>query len=98
LLGCPLSLHVALPISAYVAIGIDVSERHRAEAEQRALQAQAEHRQRLETLGTFAGGVAHDLNNILTPVVGYSRMAEERAGGDPRSEEHTSELQSRENL
>lgn len=68
---------------AYVAIGIDVSERHRAEAEQRALQAQAEHRQRLETLGTFAGGVAHDLNNILTPVVGYSRMAEERAGGDP---------------
>ncbi|MFC3231185.1 ATP-binding protein [Marinibaculum pumilum] len=63
---------------AFIATGLDVTARHRAEAARRALQAELEHRERLETLGTFAGGIAHDLNNILTPVVGYVRMAEER--------------------
>ena len=66
---------------AFIATGLDVTARHRAEAARRALQAELEHRERLETLGTFAGGIAHDLNNILTPVVGYVRMAEDRIQG-----------------
>ncbi|MEQ8347930.1 MAG: ATP-binding protein [Sneathiellaceae bacterium] len=67
---------------AFVATGLDVTARHRAEAERRVLQARLEHRERLETLGTFAGGIAHDLNNILTPVVGYVRMAEDLRASD----------------
>ncbi|MGZ4973331.1 MAG: PAS domain S-box protein [Limisphaerales bacterium] len=37
--------------------------------EQRRLQEQAAHSQRLEMIGTMATGIAHDLTNILTPIV-----------------------------
>jgi C4-dicarboxylate-specific signal transduction histidine kinase len=36
---------------------------------QRQLAAQLAHAQRLEGLGTLAGGVAHDLNHILAPIL-----------------------------
>jgi len=43
-------------------VSTDVTER-------RAIQAQLLRAQRLESLGTLAGGIAHDLNNVLTPIV-----------------------------
>ncbi|MBE9047407.1 PAS domain S-box protein [Pleurocapsales cyanobacterium LEGE 10410] len=42
--------------------------------EQKQLQAQFLRTQRLESLGTLAGGIAHDLNNILAPILGFSRL------------------------
>jgi len=41
----------------------------RARAERRSLEAQFLRAQRLESLGTLAGGIAHDLNNVLAPIV-----------------------------
>ncbi|WP_019499681.1 response regulator [Pseudanabaena sp. PCC 6802] len=38
------------------------------------LEAQFYHAQRLESLGTLASGIAHDLNNVLTPVVALSQL------------------------
>lgn len=37
--------------------------------EKRALEAQLLRTQRLESIGTLAGGIAHDLNNVLTPIL-----------------------------
>ncbi len=51
----------------------DVTERRRLEAELR-------HAQKLESLGTLAGGVAHDFNNILTGLVGLVAAARESLG------------------
>jgi PAS domain S-box-containing protein len=45
-------------------------ERERHELEVRLFQAQ-----KLESLGVLAGGLAHDLNNMLTPVLGYVELA-----------------------
>ena len=42
------------------------------------LEAQLLHSQRLEAVGTLAGGVAHDLNNILTPMLMASGLLREK--------------------
>ena len=42
--------------------------------EKKQLTAQLLHSQRLESIGTLAGGIAHDLNNILTPILGFTQL------------------------
>jgi PAS domain S-box-containing protein len=49
----------------------DIAERKKAEAEARELAAQLDRAQKMEAVGRLAGGVAHDLNNILSGLVGY---------------------------
>jgi len=54
---------------------LDVTDRHRADEEQRLLRAQLRHAQQLEALGRLAGGIAHDVNNMLTVVMGFAESA-----------------------
>jgi signal transduction histidine kinase len=46
--------------------------------EKRTLEARLEHAQRLEAIGTLAGGIAHEFNNILGAILGYGEMALQR--------------------
>jgi len=52
----------------------DITRRRTAEEEQRRLQRRLQQAEKMEALGTLAGGVAHDLNNILGILVGYSEL------------------------
>ena len=55
-------------------IGNDITELKRADKEKKDLQAQLQRAQKMEAIGTLAGGVAHDLNNILSGIVSYPEL------------------------
>jgi PAS domain S-box-containing protein len=55
-------------------IGSDITELKRAEQEKRDLEARLQRAHKMEAIGTLAGGVAHDLNNILSGIVSYPEL------------------------
>jgi len=52
----------------------DITEQKKAEKERKQLEDQLQHAQKMEAIGTLAGGVAHDLNNILSGLVSYPEL------------------------
>ena len=57
----------------------DITDHKRAEEEKRSLEERLHRAEKMEALGTMAGGVAHDLNNVLGVVSLYSELIQEKA-------------------
>ncbi len=71
---------------------LDINEKIVAKAEKKELETRLRQCQRIKTIGILAGGIAHDLNNILTPIMGYAEMLKQLAPPGTRAQEYIQEI------
>jgi len=78
----------------YIGYLRDITQAKQAESERSRLEEQLRQAQKMEAIGHLTGGIAHDFNNILTSILGYAVMAEERigAGDDERLRRHLEQI------
>jgi len=73
---------------------VDITSLKNAQAQQKHLQAQLAQSQKMEALGTLAGGVAHDFNNILAAILGNADLARQDLPEHATSRESLHEISS----
>ena len=61
-----------------VSIVRDITQRKRAEMEKAALEVQLQQAQKLESIGTLASGVAHEINNPINAIMNYAQLIDRR--------------------
>ncbi len=63
-----------LPTGEIVAVYEDITKQKQLESDKKAIETRLSRAQKMEAIGLMAGGVAHDLNNILTGITGYPEI------------------------
>ena len=79
-------------VYAVCGISTDITDYKLAERERRELREHLYHIQRLESIGTLAGGVAHDFNNILAIIMCYGGLLEKELENDGMSREYVQNI------
>ncbi|MDD3118314.1 MAG: PocR ligand-binding domain-containing protein [Victivallales bacterium] len=62
-------------VGGLIAVSVDITARKRGEEERVRLQEELNRAQKMESIGRLAGGVAHDFNNMLQVIIGYTDFA-----------------------
>jgi signal transduction histidine kinase len=79
-------------IVGFVVNGRDITESRKAEMERVLLEAQLRQSQKLEAIGTLAGGVAHEINNPVNGIMNYAQLILDRLGPDHEVAEYAVEI------
>ncbi|MBN1878653.1 PAS domain S-box protein [bacterium] len=80
-------------LPAFFAVSRDITERIRSDALRTKLERQLQQSQKLESLGIMAGGVAHDFNNILMAMLGYTELGLNKLPESSAVHQHLLQLQ-----
>ena len=75
-----------------LAVMNDITDRKRVEEEKRRLEERLQRSEKMEALGTLAGGVAHDLNNVLGVLVGYSELLLQKVPQESPFQRHAMQI------
>lgn len=67
----------------------DITERKRVQREKLMVEAQLRQAQKLESIGTLASGVAHEVNNPLMGMINYAELIKDRVESDERALEYS---------
>jgi len=70
----------------------EIAERRKAENERNSLEMRLIQAQKLESLGTMAGGVAHEINNPINGIMNYAQLIKDRSGPESPSIEFADEI------
>ena len=70
----------------------DITEYKRLEQERQTMEARLRHQQKLESIGRLASGVAHEINNPLTGIMGFAQLIAARIDKTSPLEEYASEI------
>ena len=70
----------------------DVTERHRAEEARHRIETQLFQSQKMEALGSLAGGVAHDFNNLLSVMLNYAELLRVKVAGNADAERYVDHM------
>ncbi len=79
-------------ITHFLAVKEDITERKRLEQERSIMEAQLRHQQKLESIGTLASGVAHEINNPITGIMNYAQLIQDRLPTESPLTEFTGEI------
>ena len=61
-------------VTGFIGLIRDIAERVKTKKERKRLEKELHQTQKMESIGRLAGAIAHDMNNLISPIIGYSQM------------------------
>lgn len=75
-------------VKGFFALLQDVTEERSSRDKQRRLETQVRQIKKLKAMSTLSGGVAHEFNNLLVPIIGFSKMVRKSQAEDSREADY----------